>query len=178
MRKGQAGIILVGILLLLAVAGGVYLLTKTPEPKAIIVNGTTTPESNVKCRYQNNMNADPICTPGKVLAVTTAEICTPGYSASVNNLSEATKKEVYANYGITTKEKSEYQIDHLIPLELGGSNELSNLWPEPITPIPGYNEKNKAENKLRQLVCDNKIPIQSAQYMISHDWQSNSGLYS
>jgi hypothetical protein len=40
------------------------------------------------------------------------------------------KRKVYAEYGITHHEPSEFEVDHLISLELGGSNSIRNLWPE------------------------------------------------
>jgi hypothetical protein len=37
-----------------------------------------------------------------------------------------------AAYGLTGQRLSDYELDHLIPLELGGAPaEAANLWPEP-----------------------------------------------
>src|SRR5437764_1619157 len=73
---------------------------------------------------------DPKLTPGDVLPVTKEDICTPGYSKKVRNVPEAVKRKVYALYGIQQHEPGEYEVDHLISLELGGSNSIRNLWPE------------------------------------------------
>jgi hypothetical protein len=40
------------------------------------------------------------------------------------------KREVYQEYGITSHEPADYEVDNLISLELGGPNSLKNLWPE------------------------------------------------
>src|SRR5438477_344466 len=39
-----------------------------------------------------------------------------------------------------------FEIDHLIPLELGGSNELANLRPQPYRRRPAAREKDLLEN--------------------------------
>lgn len=46
------------------------------------------------------------------------------------NVSTQTKRKVYDSYSIPETERSEYTIDHLIPLSMGGSNEIANLWPQ------------------------------------------------
>lgn len=45
-------------------------------------------------------------------------------------VSQATKREIYRQYGVRTGCESAYTIDHLIPLSLGGTNHGDNLWPE------------------------------------------------
>ncbi len=114
---------------------------------------------------------DPDCTPGTVFPeVTGEEVCTKGYSASVRNVPESVKKQVYAEYGITSHFSGEYEVDHLISLELGGSNDIGNLWPEAAEPRPGFHEKDQVENFLHKQVCDGKITLDRARYQISHDW--------
>jgi hypothetical protein len=63
---------------------------------------------------------------------------------------------------------SEYEYDHLVPLELGGArNDARNLWPEPgATP----NRKDTLENALRRLVCARELSLASAQRQIARDW--------
>lgn len=46
------------------------------------------------------------------------------------NVATPLKKKIYREYGISSAEQSQYTIDHLIPLSLGGSNHEINLWPE------------------------------------------------
>lgn len=47
------------------------------------------------------------------------------------NVSRATRVKVSAPYGVSEAELEDYQVDHLIPLALGGSNADENLWPVP-----------------------------------------------
>ncbi len=114
---------------------------------------------------------DSACTPGDPLPnVSLAELCKPGYASSVRDVAEATKNQVYAEYGITSHKTGEYEVDHLISLELGGSNDISNLWPEAASPAPGFHEKDKVENYLHDQVCSGAISLAQAQQEIATNW--------
>ncbi len=114
---------------------------------------------------------DPACTPGAIFPdATTDKICVPGYSSSVRNVPQSEKDEVYAEYGITSHEPGQYEVDHLISLELGGSNDISNLWPEPAEPTPGFHQKDQVENYLHDQVCSGAMPLQQAQIPIATNW--------
>ena len=103
---------------------------------------------------------DPTKTPGDVLEVTKADICVPGYTKKVRDVPESVKRQVYASYGITSHQPHEYEVDHLISLELGGSNSIKNLWPQSYVTTP-YNAhvKDVLENKIHKLVCDGAIDL-------------------
>jgi len=114
---------------------------------------------------------DKACTPGAVIAsATKTQICKSGYSSSVRNVPESEKNQVYAEYGIATHTTSQYEVDHLISLELGGSNDISNLWPELADPTPGFHQKDQVENYLHKQVCDGKLSLKQAQQEIATDW--------
>jgi hypothetical protein len=116
---------------------------------------------------------DPDCTPGAIFPDATKDkICVPGYSSGVRNVPESEKNEAYNEYGIKTHTTGQYEVDHLISLELGGSNDIANLWPEPAEPRPGFHEKDKVENYLHKQVCDGALSLQDAQYQIAHDWMA------
>lgn len=148
----------------------------TLVPK-IGIEGTEVPENGTSLRERSKSSGcliqgslpDPACTPGSVLSRNTDQVCTPGYAASVRDVSQSLKDEVYASYGIIPG-SGDYQIDHLIPLSLGGSNDISNLWPSPAAPVPGYNEKDRVESYLHEQVCSGKQPLQQAQERIATNW--------
>jgi 5-methylcytosine-specific restriction endonuclease McrA len=50
-----------------------------------------------------------------------------GYTKKVRNVPVEMKREVYEEYGVTSHDPGDYEVDHLIPLELGGSNSIKNL---------------------------------------------------
>jgi len=113
---------------------------------------------------------DPDLTPGDVLPVGPAEICVKGFSSKTRDVSTKTKNAVYVSYGVSSHPTGAYEVDHLIPLELGGSNDVKNLWPEPANPRPGFHEKDQLENLLHDLVCSGRVDLQTAQHAIATDW--------
>ena len=114
---------------------------------------------------------DQACTPGDIFPdATTSQICQPGYSASVRDVPQSEKNQVYAEYGITSHFSGEYEVDHLVSLELGGSNDISNLWPEAANPKPGFHEKDTVENYLHDQVCSGAMSLQQAQQQIATNW--------
>lgn len=114
---------------------------------------------------------DTDCTPGAIFPdATVQQICTPGYSSGVRDVPTSEKNQVYAEYGIASHTTGEYEVDHLISLELGGSNDISNLWPEAANPKPGFHEKDKVENYLHDQVCSGAMSLQEAQREIATNW--------
>ena len=114
---------------------------------------------------------DPRLTPGATLTVTTDDLCTPGYARAVRDVPVEVKREVYAEYGITDHEPGEYEIDHLISLELGGSNSIKNLWPQSYKTQPwNAHVKDALEDELHRLVCAGQLDLKTAQHDISTHW--------
>jgi hypothetical protein len=114
---------------------------------------------------------DKACTPGAIFPnATKAQICTSGYSSSVRNVPYSEKQQVYAEYGIFHHSSGQYEVDHLISLELGGSNDISNLWPEAAYPKPGFHQKDSVENYLHDQMWSGAISLKDAQNEIATNW--------
>lgn len=107
--------------------------------------------------------ADPRCTTGTTLpGVTVHDVCTPGWATAHRNVSSRLKDEIYHEYGITHHLPYSYEIDHLIPLELGGSNDPHNLWPES---QPAATTKDVLERSLHSDVCSGRVSLRHAWHL-------------
>src|SRR5579871_4015316 len=114
---------------------------------------------------------DPKLTPGDTLDVSVQDICTPGYTKKIRNVPAEVKRQVYAEYGIQSHQPGEYEVDHLISLEIGGSNSIKNLWPQSYQTSPwNAHVKDKLENRLHKLVCSGQLDLQTAQHAIAANW--------
>jgi len=96
-----------------------------------------------------------------------------GYTRTVRppaSNTNAFKSQALADYGETYGKTIE--LDHLIPLELGGANSASNLWPEPNrADATGFNNpKDPVEARLKAAVCSGKVTLVAAQDAIAVDW--------
>ena len=178
--KSTLYIIIIVLLILIIVGYAAYtyyinFVKKYTYSSQMIVLNQTTIKTKVQTTtikiYTTYPNQN--LTPGDIepiLSNDSSYICTPGYSASIRNVSVALKKQVFAEYRLVYPPHDYYEVDHFIPLELGGSNSIRNLWPEPASPKPGYHEKDLVENYLHRIVCNGTINLSTAQDMIKKDW--------
>jgi hypothetical protein len=74
-------------------------------------------------------------TPGDVRTTDKETICTQS-TKTIRSVSQSTKKQAYASYGVPWECRHWFEVDHLVSLELGGSNAITNLWPQPYSCIP------------------------------------------
>jgi len=138
------------------------------QPEVFVLGSRTQTEG---CQV-NGPLPDPECTPGSVFPDAGLEkICVSGYSKTVRSVSTSLKKKVYAAYGIPyPPPRGSYEADHLIPLAIGGNNDIANLFPESGNTTPGFREKDIVENYLRGEVCDGRVSLKSAQMQIAENW--------
>ena len=126
---------------------------------------------------------DPSRTPGAANpAVTQANIqqtiCVSGYTATIRPPASYTtglkRQQLVSGYAYQGDTNTrDYEEDHLISLEVGGSPDSpQNLWPEPYAGSDGAKTKDKIENKLHDLVCSGQLSLAAAQHAIATDWWS------
>lgn len=102
-------------------------------------------------------------------------ICVSGYSSKIRppvSYTDNLKAQQIQQYGYSDTNKADYEEDHLISLEVGGSpTDPKNLWPQPRTTTP-YNASTKdmLENTLHKLVCSGQLPLDTARQALATDW--------
>lgn len=133
--------------------------------------GVGPPATSSHCAVRGAL-PDPICTPGDIDTTDLALIC--GQSTKERrSVSASVHRQVFAEYGIAYPAPAGYfECDHLVSLELGGSNAIANLWPEAAEPRLGYHEKDRLENALHRHVCAGEMTLSAAQHAIATDWLS------
>jgi len=103
-------------------------------------------------------------------------ICLSGYTKSVRpatSFTNGVKKKKMREAGIDETRISNYELDHIVPLELGGHpRKLSNLMLQPWEGEHGARAKDTLETRLRSLVCHGKLDLTDAQVCIAQDWEA------
>ena len=157
-------------LLIAAAASGVIAaggLTQSPSVQ-------TTP-----CHAIGNILPDPNCTPGAIDPSVTQQnigstICVSGYTTTIRppvSVTNPIKHERMQAYGFASDSPANYELDHLISLELGGAPaDVKNLWPESYSTTPNAHSKDRFENYLHREVCSGAMDLQTAQQQISSNW--------
>jgi hypothetical protein len=121
--------------------------------------------------------SDRRCSPGAYSSkLTKAVICSPSFrTGPIRNVPDSVKHQVEIEYGLEPKQYgSTLEIDHIVSLELGGSNDPANLFPEQAAfpdSAPGYHVKDVLENAVHKAVCAGKIGLRTAQRAIARNWE-------
>lgn len=110
-------------------------------------------------------------TPGAVREVSTQTMCATGEDGERREIPHEVAVEVFRKYGIHDPQPRTYEVDYLVPPDLGGAGDVRNLWPQP------YNDgtwnarvKDALEDRLRALVCAGTVPLDVAQKDLTEDW--------
>lgn len=99
-----------------------------------------------------------------------------GYTRSVRpaeSYTEALKRWQIRKYDYTNRRLRNYEEDHLVALEIGGSpTSPSNLWPEPHYTVGGWGSytKDRLENRMHDLVCSRRVSLAQAQIAMANNW--------
>jgi hypothetical protein len=115
------------------------------------------------------------CSPGAYyVRLTKAVICALGFrTGSIRNVPQTEKFAVEREYGMAAAYYGRsIEIDHIVPLELGGSNSIANLFPEPGSGNASYHAKDAAENRAKAWVCEGRLSLAAARRGFAADWET------
>lgn len=103
-------------------------------------------------------------------------------TSSIRDVSQKKKKQVYKNGGIPYGDKAfcryGYEVDHIISLCAGGSNDISNLQLQsyckkdemtgnyPATILFDAHGKDKLERRVCTNICNGKISVEDGQKLL------------
>ena len=82
------------------------------------------------------------------------------------NVPKSVKLKIAKKYGIKEEDFSDYEFDHLIPLSVGGSDDITNIWPQPLDEAK---EKDKVEQSAYLQLSKGDITQKQAIQMM-WDW--------
>lgn len=125
---------------------------------------------------------NPRLTPGAVRPELTREaICKTKWGRDARHVTEKMKREAFAAYGMRGNDDPRCvadargrrcEIDHLISRELGGADDVRNLWPQPFGTRPwNARLKDKLENRLHKELCAGRLTLGQARSMMTNDWR-------
>jgi hypothetical protein len=155
---GHENFLLIVLLILGGTAGGVTVARTVPGPPPF--PSSPPPAEAVTL-------PDLTYTTGAVLTTNVNTVCQPGYTRTVRvSLTIAERDQVDTHYHWTYQPGAQ-EMDHLIPLELGGNNGVTNIWPQPIAEA---HIKDRLENELHAKACAGKMSLLDAQACIRTDW--------
>ena len=139
------------------------------------------------CKSQSNNGLavpDPNCTPGAYNPTVTVDILKdPNFKTDCLRNKATTlqeKVQTYAWYGIVhpadnTGANQVCELDHFVPLELGGADTLDNIWPQCGPPDAAlddryFKQKDLVEIFLAAMVKADKVDLYQARKCIASDW--------
>jgi len=103
-------------------------------------------------------------------------ICVPGYAKGVRpstSYTNGVKQMLKQRAKINPSLAQHYELDHIIPLALGGHpRKLDNLALQIREGENGANRKDRVEVKLQCLVCSGQVKLATAQRENVEDWQA------
>jgi len=115
------------------------------------------------------------CSPGAYYSALTATIiCAAGFrTATIRAVTESERFAVEREYGMAARPYGNtIEIDHIVALELGGSNDIANLFPEPGSGVANYHVKDRLENRAHDAVCSGALSLSAARTSIATNWEA------
>ena len=113
---------------------------------------------------------NPSLTPGAAILTDERQVCRESNTKN-REVPSALRRRVFEEYGIVRAEPRAYEVDYLITPALGGADDIHNLWPQSSRSTPwNAGVKDALEDHLRELVCQGKVDLATAQQEIAGNW--------
>jgi hypothetical protein len=112
---------------------------------------------------------DSYATPGAATRATAKQICAADFEAGAKPVASWQRSAALTRYGIRP-ESFTGELDHLVPVALGGSNDPENLWPMQGQGDMTPQAKARLAEKLKAMVCEGKMSLKDAQNAFKKDW--------
>lgn len=116
---------------------------------------------------------NPKLTPGTTQPITVEVLCATKWGKDARHVTEKMKRDIAAAYSLKRSQVVAYgkgkccEFDHLISRELGGTDDVKNIW---VQPWVAAKRKDRLENRLHVLVCKGELSLPEAQHAIATDW--------
>ena len=124
---------------------------------------------------------DPALTPGVARDdLTVEDICATLWGRDERFVTDAMKRQVFNSYGYAQGNKDPRcpcEVDHLISRELGGADDIKNLWPQSYRGPWNAYMKDKLENRLHKELCQGNMSLEMAQERIKNWIETYQQLY-
>ena len=108
-------------------------------------------------------------TPGATAKVKMEQLCAADFATSQKPVANWQRNEALERYGVRPEQFSG-ELDHLVPVALGGSNDPDNLWPFRGNGAFTFSAKQALGLKLHDKVCAGKMSLKDAQDAFRKDW--------
>ena len=109
-------------------------------------------------------------TPGAVRPISVSEVCSVSFSDDADQVPTSLRRQVLQEYKVSARQAGNYELDYLVSPQLGGTEDIRNLWPEPKSTAWNLRAKDALEDHLHDLVCEGKLDLATAQRDLSSDW--------
>ncbi len=131
----------------------------------IYYSGMTVSDIYFEASNKFPTNPDPQMTPGKLCTKPSSHRYAENIAYCERDVSSGKKNQIIAAYDselgfqIRQMNRGDFKIDHFIPLSIGGSNDVENLWPQHKSV---YAYSDIIESELSNLMVDGKIKQKEA----------------
>lgn len=149
----------IAALFLIGVGALLYRHIAAPRQNALVNYEDTGPEPNRAI------------TPGSVRTIELTELCMMPDNDLDPVVPQEKQRQIFAAYGLDDRASRAFQVDYLINPQLGGNDDVENLWPEPYhATVWNAQAKDALETRLHSMVCSGQMSLEEAQRQIATDW--------